>query len=651
MQATERILALLWAIVLLLITLVMLASGPAAADITGSDRVVVTNVVDGDTIDVKFSDGSTDRVRFKAVDTPESGTTQSQPREYDGADSTCLKDEGNDLTGWMQHLEGETVTLRYDTKGERRGYFDRLLAYVEYQGMNYNYMLVRTGRARVSDPSQYPFSNPDRYERAETKAKSTNRGLWRCTDAGGIDALGGTGAIDIERIRPASNGESLDQERVVLENSASETSGNVVDLSGWTLSDGDNNSYTFEDGTRLQPTETLVVHTGNGSSVRRPTVGGLRSFRTQYPQHVYWERSTSVWDSDTAENITLTTADGQLASSRLYNDAPVSAATNSSSDVDWTDEDATQGKSPDEFESVTGTFQGSEDGDTVTVTLNGTDRSVDLVGIVWPKSDPYVKGFEDVPDDQYGANCLSNEAEESSEHPIYERMIGQEVRLLFDPIKGKTDNTGYDANDNLHAYVEYNGQDINQKLVASGAARIHYGNFLRDGKYSAAEAAAKQQNRDLWRCQNAGPTGIGRIDVETISLAPDDDSLNEEFIVLENSASPLGSGAVDETNTTRRAGQPVNLTGWTVRDEDGNQYTFDDATLRPGEKIVLYTGSDPGLMSVLTDPDRIQATVTERRTKHRYWGRSTRVWDNDGETVTVTAAAGRLATTRSYGPK
>ena len=61
-------------------------SGPTAptpeatmADPASGIAAQVSNVVDGDTIDVVFADGSTDRVRLLGVDTPETFFCQ-QPR-------------------------------------------------------------------------------------------------------------------------------------------------------------------------------------------------------------------------------------------------------------------------------------------------------------------------------------------------------------------------------------------------------------------------------------------------------------------------------------------------------------------------------------------------------------------------------------------
>jgi micrococcal nuclease len=57
------------AVVLVLSTLAGFA--PAAAARSASQPATVINVVDGDTVDVQFEDGRTERIRLIGIDTPE----------------------------------------------------------------------------------------------------------------------------------------------------------------------------------------------------------------------------------------------------------------------------------------------------------------------------------------------------------------------------------------------------------------------------------------------------------------------------------------------------------------------------------------------------------------------------------------------------
>ncbi|GAA5058682.1 lamin tail domain-containing protein [Haladaptatus pallidirubidus] len=270
--------------------------GPADASVTGSDRVTVTEVVDGDTLDVRYSDGTTDTVRLLDVDTPEThgGNT---PDEFEGvptndAGEACLADEGEDATSFVtSRLEGKQVTLKYDSESDKRGYYGRLLAYVYYGGEDYNDKLINSGRARVYDST---FSKSDSYYSAESSAQSERRDLWRCRNAGGA------GDIDIETIHADAAGndnDNLNDEYVVLENTGSST----ISLSGWTISDAAGHSYTFSDAS-IAPGETVSLHTGGGSDSS---------------SDVYWSRSSAVWNND-GDTVFLDTDSESRATSRAY---------------------------------------------------------------------------------------------------------------------------------------------------------------------------------------------------------------------------------------------------------------------------------------------------------------------------------------------
>ncbi|WP_338728651.1 lamin tail domain-containing protein [Haladaptatus sp. DJG-WS-42] len=93
----------------------------------------------------------------------------------------------------------------------------------------------------------------------------------------------------------------------------------------------------------------------------------------------------------------------------------------------------------------------------------------------------------------------------------------------------------------------------------------------------------------------------------------DGENLNDEYLVFENTGS-----------------EPLSLAGWTVRDEAGKTYTFSELTLDPGATVTLHTGSG-------TDSDT-----------DRYWDASGPVWNNDGDTVTVTDDEGTVVVEVTY---
>ena len=276
------------------------AAGPVAADVTDNETVTVTDVVDGDTVDVRYGNGSTDTVRLVGIDAPETYGS-NRPRYWEGVPSDyfgsrCLDDEGEDASAFLtDQLEGETVTLRFDDQTDRRGDYGRLLAYVYDDGEDYNYKLVHTGQAQVFNYSG--FTKVDRYDTAQAAAREVNRDVWRCQNART------RGQVDIERIAAGANETSLNDEYVVLEN----TGYRPRALDGWTISNGSGATYTFGRQVLL-PAETVTLYTGEGSDNRSA---------------VYWGRSSTVWTDN--GTVYVTADSGGLATTRLYNDSGVVA--------------------------------------------------------------------------------------------------------------------------------------------------------------------------------------------------------------------------------------------------------------------------------------------------------------------------------------
>lgn len=149
---------------------------------TETVEVTVTRVVDGDTLDVRFPDGSEDTVRLVGIDTPEVHVA-NEPVEYEGVPDTeegalCLRRAGHDATNYTAaRVDGATVTLAFDPLTDRRGGYDRLLAYVSVDGANLNHDLVATGHARIYDTE---FSLREAFEASEAAARTAERGLWAC---------------------------------------------------------------------------------------------------------------------------------------------------------------------------------------------------------------------------------------------------------------------------------------------------------------------------------------------------------------------------------------------------------------------------------------------------------------------------------------
>jgi micrococcal nuclease len=122
---------------------------------TTSEKVLVTRVIDGDTIEIQGGD----RVRYIGIDTPERG----EPYYLEAT----AKNE--DL------VEGRRVRLEKDVSEKDR--YGRLLRYIYVDDLFVNAEMVRLGYARA-----YPYPPDtqcaDLFSRLESEAKQAGRGLW-----------------------------------------------------------------------------------------------------------------------------------------------------------------------------------------------------------------------------------------------------------------------------------------------------------------------------------------------------------------------------------------------------------------------------------------------------------------------------------------
>jgi len=151
------------------------------------ERVVVTQVVDGDTVHVRLASGETEKIRFIGVDTGEA-------TEYT-----------------RQALQGVTVYL--ETDAELRDAYGRLLAYVwlsepepepesetesEMRESLFNARLLLDGYAQLlTIPPNTRYA--ERFRGFQSEARDAGRGLWGLDEASGVvfwgDASGHVGQV------------------------------------------------------------------------------------------------------------------------------------------------------------------------------------------------------------------------------------------------------------------------------------------------------------------------------------------------------------------------------------------------------------------------------------------------------------------------
>jgi micrococcal nuclease len=170
-----------------IVGLLVIAGCSTAPTVTQQDsqettNVTVTRIVDGDTLEIEYANGTSDTIRLIGVDTPEVHV-ENAPEEFEGVPDTdagaaCLRNAGENATSFAKaRLADRTVTITTDPNTDRRGYYGRLLAYVTVREHLFNRRLIVTGHGRVYDSD---FTRHEWFLAAERTARDQRRGLWKC---------------------------------------------------------------------------------------------------------------------------------------------------------------------------------------------------------------------------------------------------------------------------------------------------------------------------------------------------------------------------------------------------------------------------------------------------------------------------------------
>jgi micrococcal nuclease len=128
--------------------------------------VKVIRVIDGDTVEVQFSNKALATVRMIGVNTPETVHPNKPVEKYGKEASNYTK----------KRLTNKTVTLEFDVQIKDK--YGRLLAYVWIGKELYNETLVKEGYANVMT-IQPNVKYQKRFLAAEQAARKAKKGLWK----------------------------------------------------------------------------------------------------------------------------------------------------------------------------------------------------------------------------------------------------------------------------------------------------------------------------------------------------------------------------------------------------------------------------------------------------------------------------------------
>lgn len=129
----------------------------------------ISNIVDGDTVDVNIRDGKFDytRIRLLGVDTPEVAFGKNEEMYF-----------GNEASAFVKQLAmGKEVIVIIDTLGDVRDRYNRLLAYLELpEGVVLNEEIIRAGMGYAD--LRFAHTEYDKYVQLQDEAVGGQVGLW-----------------------------------------------------------------------------------------------------------------------------------------------------------------------------------------------------------------------------------------------------------------------------------------------------------------------------------------------------------------------------------------------------------------------------------------------------------------------------------------
>jgi endonuclease YncB( thermonuclease family) len=275
--------------------------------------VTIVDVVDGDTMEAEFQDGSRDTLRLLGIDTPELNGGVD-PEEFEGIpDSAAGRDW---LEGWAENasdyaqdeLAGEEVRIVVDETADRRGSYDRLLVYLYIDCELFNERLLEKGHARLYDSE---FSKRDEFASDEADAQTKDIGLWAFEESTLAPTStpaptptpepAGGGVLVVSEIHEDAAGndhENENDEYIVFRNDGNES----LDLTGWSVEDEADHTYYFPDGFTLDAGDEVTLHTGSGADT---------------DTDLYWGSDAAIWNNG-GDTIYVYDESGETVIERSY---------------------------------------------------------------------------------------------------------------------------------------------------------------------------------------------------------------------------------------------------------------------------------------------------------------------------------------------
>lgn len=254
---------------------------PGAPLASDAEPVTVLSITDGDTLDVRYPEGSSAEVRLIGINTPES--------------NECFSEEATQVLAVLAPI-GSRIGMTSDVSDVDQ--FDRLLRYLWLGGMSVNEESVRRGAA-ISRRYAPDTAMATRLEAAQAEAKEAGLGLW-APAACGPRADADLSVIAVEYDAPGNDNENPNEEWIRIRNDGD----NLVDMTGWTIKDESaSNRFEFPALFAVAPGESVTIYSGCGDD---------------FGAFLYWcSADSAVWNND-GDTVFLLDPSGNNHTTRSY---------------------------------------------------------------------------------------------------------------------------------------------------------------------------------------------------------------------------------------------------------------------------------------------------------------------------------------------
>ncbi|MBI5872089.1 thermonuclease family protein [archaeon] len=181
-------------------------------------------------------------------------------------------------------------------------------------------------------------------------------------------------------------------------------------------------------------------------------------------------------------------------------------------------------------------------------------------------------------------------------------------------VKLESDFEDKDTYGRLLRYIFLDKTFVNFQMVKEGYATVYIiqPNEKYRVKLEEAEDEAKEKLLGIWNTSTS-TNCISIINFHYNAVGNDNENLNDEYVVFKNKC------------------DPINLNGWSVKDEATHIYTFKNFILSKDATFTLYSGSGSDTNDKL------------------YWNsKKYAIWNNDGDTLYLRDNNGNLVLSYSY---